>query len=102
MKNILKLLPILWMFSCIPNTEYGRVSYQTNDKTILPLIVLIEGKIIDSIQTKGDWDCEHTDEYVLVPTPFTGDIVIKGEDYNDTFSVVVTKENCTLINIKWY
>tara|TARA_R110002126_G_scaffold126956_1_gene269157 strand:- start:360 stop:659 length:300 start_codon:yes stop_codon:yes gene_type:complete len=99
MKTIIKLLPLLLIFSCIPQEEYGRISYQVESDTLLPLIVLIDGKIIDSIQTKGDWDCEHTDEYIFVPTPYIGEVVIKGDNYNDTFNVVVTKESCTFIEI---
>jgi hypothetical protein len=94
---------LISLTSCNPSGEYtyGRLSYQTDSVELLPILVKIDGTAVDSIIKIGYWDCQNTDEYILLPT-FQSHEVTMFNSVNQMIlkqDVVIEENECKLIEI---
>ena len=100
MKKFLYIVMLLGLFSCTKQeNEFGRLSYQTNDSTNLPMIVKVNGTFVDSVTTLGTWDCYHTDEFILLLAPNSWDVTIYTPNEVIDTSVYIDVEQCKMLEI---
>jgi len=100
MKWIIQILFCVLLVSCKEEYEYGRLSYQTHDSTLLPIIVKVNGYFVDSITRISDEDCTHTPEYTILISDNTYELTIYGTGYDSTKHVYINVNDCKLLNIK--
>lgn len=91
------------LISCKPPYEekYGRLSYQTDSVELLPILVKIDGVPTDTITKIGYFDCQNTDEYILLPT-FESHEVTMFNSVNQMIlkqDVTIEENGCYLIDI---
>jgi hypothetical protein len=96
------LILILLLFgTCKPEYEYGRLSFQTQDSTLLPIVIKLgTNNTIDTITEVGNYDCYFTEKYIKLIAPHSYEFRFFGNNYDSTRSIYVQVDECRLYEIK--
>jgi len=99
MKTIILIITSVILFSCAKEHNLSRISYQTQDTTLIPLVVMVNDVVVDTINNVGTFDCAHTTEYVLAETNKTYNVRIYNPTYDTSYTFRLNNNECELITI---
>jgi hypothetical protein len=101
MKWVGLILILLLFGACEPEYEYGRLSFQTQDSTLLPIIIKLGiNNTIDTITEVGNYECEYAEKYIDLIAPNSYEFRIFGNNFDSTRSVYVKENDCRMFTIK--
>ena len=94
------ILLIILFGTCKPEYQYGRIAFQTQDSSLLPLYIYIgHNNLIDTITEVANDECHISEKYIDLIADNTFEFIIYGNQYDSKRNVYVKENECRMINI---